>query len=100
VPLGNRLYLVGGSAAPEGGGERVPSTRIEAYDPSTDKWAIVSDALPFEEPKQLRAFAYRDRLLLYSANRATATVQVALLDPLALSAQQSRFVSVTVPATP
>jgi N-acetylneuraminic acid mutarotase len=100
VPLGNKLYLVGGSAAPDAGGERVASTRIEAYDPLTDRWTTVSDALPFDEPKQLRAFAYRDRLLLYTANRAAATAQVALLDPVALAAGNGQFVSVTVPASP
>ena len=100
VPLGNKLYLIGGSAAPDGGGERVPSTRIEAYDPTTDQWTTVSETLPFEEPKQLKAFAYRDRLLLYTANRSTATVQVALVDPAALGAGNSRFVSVAVPASP
>jgi N-acetylneuraminic acid mutarotase len=100
VPLGSKLYLVGGSAAPDTGGDRVASTRIEAYDPATDRWTTVSDTLPFDEPKQLRAFAYRDRLLLYTANRATATSQVALLDPVALAAGNSRFVSVAVPAVP
>jgi hypothetical protein len=100
VPLGDKLYLVGGSAAPEGGGERVASTRLEAYDPGTDRWTTLSDALPLDEPKQLRAFAYRDRLLLYTANRATATAQVALLDPAALAAHPGQFVSVTVPAIP
>jgi N-acetylneuraminic acid mutarotase len=100
VPLGNKLYLIGGSAPPDGGGERVPSTRIEAYDPATNQWTTLSDALPFEEPKQLQAFAYRDRLLLYTANRSTATVQVALVDPAALAAGSSQFVSVAVPASP
>jgi N-acetylneuraminic acid mutarotase len=100
VPLGNTLYLVGGSAQPEGSNDRVPSTRIEAYDPASNQWTTVSDTLPFDEPKQLRAFPYRGRLLLYTANRATATVQVALLDPAALRGDKPRFVSVTVPASP
>jgi hypothetical protein len=100
VPIENTLYLVGGSAQPEAGGDRVPSTRIEAYDPAANRWTTVSETLPFEEPKQLRAFAYRGRLLLYTANRATATVQVALLDPAALRADKPRFVSVTVPTIP
>lgn len=98
VALGERLYLVGGSAVPDGGGDRVPSTRIEAYDPSTDQWTTLSETLPFEEPKQLRAFPYQGRLLLYSAQRSDATVQVALLDPAALASGSRQFVSVPVPA--
>lgn len=100
VSLGGKLFLIGGSAAPDGGGDRVPSTRIEAYDVATNSWTTVTDVLPFDEPKQLRAFAFRDRLLLYTANRSTATVQVALVDPAALSAGNTRFVSVPVPAIP
>jgi N-acetylneuraminic acid mutarotase len=100
VPLGDKLYLVGGSAAPEGGGDRVASTRLEAYDPATDKWTTLSDVLPLEEPKQLRAFAYRNRLLLYTANRTTATVQVALVDPAALASRHAGFVRVAVPPMP
>lgn len=100
VPIGNKLYLIGGSAAPDGGGDRAASTRIEAYDVSTDKWTTLSDVLPFDQPKQLEAFAYRDKLLLYTANRSTPTVQVALVDPAALAAGNSQFVSVAVPALP
>jgi N-acetylneuraminic acid mutarotase len=81
IPLAGKLYLVGGSAAPDGGGNRVPSTRIEAYDPTTDRWTTLSEALPFDEPRQLMAFPYRGRLLLYTANRTTPTVQEALVDP-------------------
>ncbi|HWO13243.1 MAG TPA: kelch repeat-containing protein [Polyangiaceae bacterium] len=100
VALGERLYLVGGSAAVEGGGERVPSTRIEAYEPATDQWTTVSDVLPFEDPKHLRAFAYRGRLLLYTAQSATPSVQVALLDPAALGSGTPHFEHVNVPTGP
>jgi N-acetylneuraminic acid mutarotase len=100
VPIGDKLYLVGGSAVPDGGGERVPSTRIEVYDPAMDRWATLSETLPFDEPKQLQAFAYREHLLLYTANRSTPTVQVALIDPRALSLGSPRFVSIPVPAAP
>jgi N-acetylneuraminic acid mutarotase len=100
VPVAGKLYLVGGSAVPEGGGERVPSTRIEAYDPATDTWATVSETLPFEEPRQLQAFGYRDRLLLYTANRSTPTVQVALIDPRALAAGNTRFVAMPLSPAP
>ncbi len=98
VPVGDRLYLVGGSVQLEPGGDRQPTTRIESYDPAADAWSTLSEALPFDEPKQLRAFAYRDQLLLYTANRSTPTVQVALIDPRALSRGSRRFVSIPVPA--
>jgi N-acetylneuraminic acid mutarotase len=97
VPIGDKLYLVGGSAVPDGGGDRVPSTRIEAYDPSTGRWATLSEQLPFDEPKQLQAFAYHNHLLLYTANRSTPTVQVALIDPRALGKGKAQYASIAVP---
>ena len=75
----------------------MPSTRIEAYDPAADRWTTLSETLPFDEPKQLVAFAYPNRLVLYTANRTTPTVQVALLDPAALAGGSNQFVSVAVP---
>ena len=98
VPVRGKLYLVGGSAAPAGGGDRVPSTRIEAYDPSSDKWTTLSETLPFDEVRQLQAFSFRDQLLLYTANRTTPTVQVALLDLEALAAGHNQFVQGVLPA--
>jgi N-acetylneuraminic acid mutarotase len=98
VPIKGKLYLVGGSAAPAGGGDRVPSTRIEAYDPVTDKWSTVSETLPFDEVRQLQAFSFRDYLLLYTANRTTPTAQVALIDPEALAAGRNQFVQGVLPA--
>jgi hypothetical protein len=97
VPIGDKLYLVGGSVVPDGGGDRVPSTRIEAYDPSTGRWATLSEQLPFDEPKQLQAFVYHNHLLLYTANRSTPTVQVALIDPSALGKGKAEYVSIAVP---
>jgi N-acetylneuraminic acid mutarotase len=96
VALGDKLLLVGGSVQ-NAQGEREPTTRIESYDPASDKWSTLSETLPFDEPKQLQAFAYQDQLLLYTANRSTPTVQVALLNPAALAAGRTDFVNIPVP---
>lgn len=93
VALGAKLYLVGGSVENEQG-QREPTTRIESYDPSKDAWTTLSETLPLDAPKQLRAFAYGDQLLLYTANLPSQAVQVALLDPALLGSGQPRFVKI------
>lgn len=91
VALRSKLYLIGGSVENEQG-QREPTTRIEAYDPSEDAWATLSETLPLDAPKQLRAFAHGEQLLLYTANLPSQSVQVALLDPALLTSNQARFV--------
>jgi len=99
VPLKGKLYLVGGSV--EGSsGAREPSSRIEVYDPATNHWSTLSDKLPLETPSHLRAFAFHDDLLLYSAQQKTAQVQVALIHVDAVAAGESRYVSLSVTRTP
>jgi N-acetylneuraminic acid mutarotase len=66
VALGQRLYLCGGSSR-NADGKLGPDPTIEEYDPATDRWTVVVDALP-APMKHMRAFALRDRLLLASAN--------------------------------
>ena len=58
----------------------------------------MSETLPFDEVRQLQAFSFRDQLLLYTANRTTPTVQVALLDLDALAAGHNQFVQGVLPA--
>lgn len=94
VALGGKLYLVGGSVQNEQG-QREPTTRIESYDPGKNAWSTLTDTLPLDAPKQLRAFAYGEHLLLYTANLPTQSVQVALLDP-ALAGGQPRFLNIAV----
>ena len=98
VPLNGKLYLVGGSV--ENNGSRGPSSRIEVYDPATDHWSTLSEQLPLETPTHLRAFAFRDDLLLYSAQQKTANVQVALIHVAALAAGQNNYTKLSVTRTP
>lgn len=93
VALGGKLYLIGGSVQNEQG-QREPTTRIESYDPGKDAWSTLSETLPLEAPKQLRAFAYGDQLLLYTANFPSPAVQVALLNPALLGSSPPRFVNI------
>lgn len=90
VALGEKLYLVGGSVK-NAEGQREPTTQVEVYDPARDEWSTLVEALPLQAPKQLRAFAYGDQLLLYSANLEAQAVELALIDPGALSSGQPRF---------
>jgi len=97
VPVGGKLVLVGGSS-PNTAGEREPTSAIESYDPASDRWTTLSERLPLETPKQLQAFAFQDRLLLYSANCPTQTAQLALIDPEGLAEGRTSFMTVQVPA--
>ncbi|HKX46852.1 MAG TPA: hypothetical protein VJP77_09120, partial [Planctomycetota bacterium] len=67
VPLGGKLYLVGGS------GEQGLARTIEEYDPARDAWRVVVEDLPFE-PAHVRAFPFRDGLLLFTAHDEQAAV--------------------------
>lgn len=96
VALGGKLYLVGGSVA-AGDQERKHTPVIEAFDPAAGTWATLRSQVPLDSIEQLRAFAYHDQLLLYSAQKAEASVQVAILDPAALAAGRQDFVRVNVP---
>ncbi|HTV18008.1 MAG TPA: hypothetical protein VMG12_05040 [Polyangiaceae bacterium] len=95
VALGGKLYLVGGSVA-AGDKERKQTSVIESYDPARGTWTALPAAVPLDTTEQLRAFAYNDQLLLYSAQKNDASVQVALLDPGALEAGRQDFVRVNV----
>ncbi len=99
VAIGGKLLLVGGSAA-NAEGKREPTSAIESYDPASDRWVTLTERLPLDTPKQMSAFAFRDRLLLYSANRQTQSAQLALIDPAALAAGRTPFINLTVAALP
>jgi N-acetylneuraminic acid mutarotase len=67
VALGERLVLVGGSVV---SGQDATSTRaIEVYDTETNTWAASELTLPFEST-HVRAFAYRDRVLVVTTHDA------------------------------
>ncbi len=99
VALGEKLYLVGGSVAKEAG-EREPTARIEVFDPAQDQWSALETLLPLDSADQVRAFAYQDQLLLYSAQRSDGRAQLALLDPDALARGDANFVRMNVPDPP
>jgi N-acetylneuraminic acid mutarotase len=97
VAIGGKLYLVGGSVATGEGQQRKPTTLLESFDPTTGAWSALPAQMPLDSAEQLRAFNYNDQLLLYSAQRSDATVQVALLDPAALAAGRTDYVRINVP---
>lgn len=99
VAVEDRLYLVGGNVPTENG-DRAPTKNIEVYEPAVDRWATLKVALPLDSTGHLRAFAFRDHLLLYTANRADGTVQVALLDTEELTKGNQRFTRITVTPPP
>lgn len=96
VALGGKLYLIGGSAAKEGGA-RESTKRIEQFDPERQSWSELAAGVPFETAEQVRAFVYQDELLLFSSQQSEPKVQVALLDPEALESGNRSFVKVEIP---
>jgi N-acetylneuraminic acid mutarotase len=99
VALDGKLYLVGGSVT-AGDSERKHTPVIEAYDPAAGTWTALPTQVPLDTTEQLRAFAYEGQLLLYSAQKSDASVQLALLNPAALAAGRQDFVRVNVPKPP
>jgi N-acetylneuraminic acid mutarotase len=89
VPLGGKLYLVAGSS--KNGDDVKPNTSVEVYDPATDRWSVLTETLPLADTAQLRAFAFRDRLLIYTAQHEAQSVEVALLDPKAIAAGATEY---------
>jgi Kelch motif len=81
VAVGERLYLVGGTAQhpTEGGGTELgPEPSIEVYEPTTNTWSTLVEAIPLE-PRHLRAFAHRGRLVLFSTHDERPLAHVAVL---------------------
>jgi len=97
--LTGKLYLVGGTTKGSGD-ERVPSTQIEVYEPATNHWSTLTEKLPLETPSHVRAFAFHDDLLLYSAQQKTPNVQLALIHVDAVAAGAARYASLRVTPTP
>jgi len=76
IPIGDRLYLVGGSRRGDDGMES--DRQIEVYDPATDRWSVALDELPFDT-RHMRAFAHGDRLLLVSTHHERAQLRVSFV---------------------
>jgi N-acetylneuraminic acid mutarotase len=66
VEIGGKLYLCGGSSR-RGESGLAPDTSIEVYDPQTNSWSVLVEALPYDM-RHVQAFALRGRLVLVSAH--------------------------------
>jgi N-acetylneuraminic acid mutarotase len=80
VALGDRLYLAGGSSRAQAGGELASDRSIESFDPSTQTWSTLVEALPIET-RHMRMLPWRDRLLVYNAHDEHGRVHVVMIDP-------------------
>ncbi len=80
VGMEGRLYLAAGSSRTGADGMLEPDSSLEAYDPKTDRWTTLVEALPIE-PKHLSMSTYGDRLLLVSTHNDDGVVHVMLVDP-------------------
>jgi N-acetylneuraminic acid mutarotase len=78
VAVNDQFYLLGGTSSGDNGLEA--ERMIEVYDPAADRWSVHERQLPLE-PRHLRAFAYRGRILLFSTHDAEPVARVALIEP-------------------
>lgn len=95
VPLEGKLYLVGGNA--QNGEEFTPATGVEVYDPTQDRWSVLTETLPLEETAHLRAFPYRNRILIYTTHHEAKVAELALLDPAAIAAGSAEHKKLVLP---
>jgi N-acetylneuraminic acid mutarotase len=78
VALGGKLYLASGATLEDG--DMVPEASIEVYDPATNTWSVLIEKLPIDTT-HMRMFAFRDRLLIYTAQNEAAEVHLLVVDP-------------------
>ncbi|MDQ3031006.1 MAG: hypothetical protein M3Y87_01200 [Myxococcota bacterium] len=76
VAIGERLYLVGGTGAGEGG--LAPERSVEVYDPATNSWSVLLEDIGIE-PRHLRAFEHRGRLMLVSTHTEEPVLRLVLI---------------------
>lgn len=76
VTIGERLYLVGGTS--QHGEELVAEPSIEVYDAASNTWSTLVETMPLE-PRHLRAFEHRGRLVLFSTHDELPLAHVAIL---------------------
>ncbi|HVZ31394.1 MAG TPA: kelch repeat-containing protein, partial [Polyangiaceae bacterium] len=96
VALKGKLYLVGGSV--EAGGAREPSAAIDVFDPATNQWSTLTEKFPFASSEHVRAFAFHDDLLLYTAQHEGQSSEVALLDVAAIARGATTYAHLEVSA--
>lgn len=75
IPVGDRLFLVGGTLADRRGRAR----DIEVYDPAQDTWAVLEARIPFAQSRLL-ATTYEGQLLVASAQETAGRMRFALVD--------------------
>ncbi|MCA8910277.1 MAG: hypothetical protein KDB82_01120 [Planctomycetes bacterium] len=78
IPLHGKLYLVGGSSPTLEGFIR--NTSVEVFDPATGKWSMLIDDLG-ENLGELQAFAYGERILLYSVHNDDNEIRLVFIEP-------------------
>jgi hypothetical protein len=77
LPLGDRLYLVGGSSQTEGG--LGTDRSIEVFDPAAGTWTTLVDALPIDT-HQARWSVVHDRIVMLETQREAGRATVAWID--------------------
>ena len=78
IPLNGKLYLVGGSSPTLEGFKR--NSSVEVFDPATGKWSVVIADLG-ENLGELQAFAYGNRILLYSVHNNDGEIRLLFIEP-------------------
>lgn len=79
VALGGKLYLCGGLVFdPEG--RALPAGTIEEFDPARSAWRTLADPLPLD-PREVQAFAWREKLAFVSTWNQRGVLELVLLDP-------------------
>jgi len=78
IELRGKLYLIGGSSPTVDGFVRNQS--IEVFDPATNEWSTLIEDIGVGLG-ELQAFAFHDRLLIYSVHNDEGTVHLLFIDP-------------------
>jgi N-acetylneuraminic acid mutarotase len=79
VALDGKLYLCGGLVF-DAEGRALPAGTIEEFDPARGAWRTLADPLPLD-PREVQAFAWRERLAFISTWNERGVLELALLDP-------------------
>jgi N-acetylneuraminic acid mutarotase len=84
VPVGNKLYLAGGSIKAAEGAELVAAQDMVELDPASGSFRSLIAQLPFET-RHMQAVAFDGRILLISTHNQAGRMFVALIDPAPLA---------------
>ena len=67
LPIGGKLYLVGGSSRNEAG-KLKPDPSIEVYDPASDAWTVLLEDVGMSM-RHARAFDFQGQILIFSSHQ-------------------------------